>query len=187
MEVGRNEIDWSFIQSLEGLETTGYVPKDGHSGVTIGAGFDIGNHSVQELYSFNFSIPLLNKLLPYANLTSASATISLNKNPLELSDAEVQELDAKVRVKYAKQVEDEYDAYSDFTFSFLDTAKQTVLMSVAYQYGSLRKECPKFFNAMTKGLWMAAVNELRNFGDVYRPRRLREAKLLESSLPQTLG
>ena len=183
--MAENSVDWRFIQALEGFTTQGYVPystDSGQSGVTIGAGFDIGQHSKAELYKFNFSIPLLTKLLPYVGAKGATAKILLNKTPLVLMDAEAQELDACVRKVYEQAVEDEYNDNSDIDFCSLDSAKQTVIMSVGFQYGSIKDKCPHFFDAITKGDWALAVSELENFGDVYSTRRHKEAALLQSSL-----
>jgi hypothetical protein len=49
------EIDWGFIEACEGRgKTEGYIPKRngkimGKSGVTIGSGFDIGQHDNAEI------------------------------------------------------------------------------------------------------------------------------------------
>jgi GH24 family phage-related lysozyme (muramidase) len=174
-------IDWDFIESLEGTRTSGYIPSK-KSGVTIGSGFDIGQHSKAELYSLDLPLPLLNKLLPYVGLEGFKAQEVLDKKPLSLTKEEVQELEEKSRKTYKEAVEEEYDTHSDFKFAFLDSAKQTVIMSVAFQYGSLKTACPRFFGMITNGHWTEAVAELRHFGDSYRSRRLKEANLLEASL-----
>lgn len=175
-------IDWNFIRHLEGFSKTGYVPQGGHSGVTVCAGFDIGQRDKSGLYVLGLSIPLLTKLMPYVNLQGQTARDALSKQPLELTGEEANELDAKVREVYASAVEKEYNENSDFTFCMLDGKKQTVIMSVGFQYGSLKKKCPTFFSLIIKGLWSGAVKELQNFGDSYQSRRLKEAELLKSSI-----
>ena len=61
-------IDWDFIRQLEGFELTGYVPKDMDandrvpSGVTIVGGFDLGQHSVEDLVAMQVPDTLLLKL-----------------------------------------------------------------------------------------------------------------------------
>lgn len=177
-------IDWNFIRKLEGFSKEGYVPYEGQSGVTVGAGFDIGQRDKAGLYSMGFSLPLLTKLLPYCGLKNQAAQTALFHKPLKLTDKEADELDEKVRKIYSDAIEKEYNDNSDFTFCMLDSAKQTVIMSVGFQYGSLKKRCPKFFEAVTKGLWRVAVGELRDFGDQYSRRRNKEADLLESSIKE---
>jgi hypothetical protein len=174
-------IDWDFIQSLEGFRIEGYVPSD-TSGVTIGTGFDIGQHSKAALQAFGFTESTLTKLLPFSGLVGDDARGALNRAPLVLNTQEAQELDACVHKSYVSQIESEYNQNSDFVFSFLDSAKQTVIMSVGFQYGSLKTRCPNFFSAITQGLWQKAVDELSNFGDAYPTRRKKEAVLLASSL-----
>lgn len=180
-------VDWEFIRTLEGFQLKGYVPqsKDSNkSGVTIGSGFDIGQRNKLGLYAFNFSLPLLTKLLPYVSLKGQEARDCLSKHSLTLTKDEAEELDQKVRKVYERAIREQYDANSDYTFSFLDSAKQTVIMSVGFQYGDLKRRCPSFFNCITKGLWEEAVHELEDFGDAYTKRRLKEAALLRSSLKQ---
>ena len=181
-------IDWKFIKSVEGSSKHGYVPCHpngsviGMSGVTVASGFDIGNQSVSKMTTYKLSPELLKKLLPYTDKKGEPAKAFLAKYPLILSDEEVDEVNEKVKGSFEKQVAALYDAYSDFKFHFLDTPKQTVIMSVAFQYGDLKRRCPRFFNMVTKGQWKQAVAELRNFGDDFPTRRNKEADLLESSL-----
>lgn len=181
------EVDWSFIKELEGFTDKVYVPKDadgspmGHSGATVGMGFDIGQHGITSLKELGLSQSLIDKLTPYCMITGYKAVNFLKAHPLKLTDAELDELTNKVCFAYYKAVEEEYNTYSDFTFSFLDGDKQTVICSVAYQYGSLKKKCPRFFELITKGKWGKAVEELENFGDSYTVRRKKEAVLLEHS------
>lgn len=175
-------IDWDFIKKLEGFSKVGYVPYEGNSGVTIGSGFDIGQRDKAGLYSMGFSLPLLTKLLPYCGLKNEKAEKALFAKPLELNDSEANELEKKVQEHYVREIESEYNDNSDFTFCMLDSAKQTVIVSVGFQYGSLKQRCPTFFKLITRGLWKTAVEELRDFHDAYHTRRLKEAALLESSL-----
>ena len=181
-------VNWDFIRQLEGWESKGYVPRDRDkddkvpSGVTIAAGFDIGQQSPYSITKFGFSKPLLDKVKPYAGLTGDKAREALRTTPLKLTKEELTELDTKVKEVYYKSVQKQYDAHSDFTFMFLDTPKQTVICSVAFQYGDLKRRCPRFFDRVTKGMWQTAVAELRDFGDGYKSRRLKEADYLESSL-----
>ncbi len=180
--------DWAFIRKLEGFSETGYVPEDGEvnnkimSGVTIGAGFDLGQQSRATFQEkFNLSDSLTKVLLPYVELRGPMAKHALKKAPLHPSKEHLEELDVKMKEYFAKLIAREYDDHSDFSFNFLDSAKQTVILSVGFQYGSL-KRCPKFFEYVCKGMWQCAAGELDNFGDAYPTRRKKEAALLRSSL-----
>ena len=55
---------------------------------------------------------------------------------------------------------------------------QTVIASVAFQYGDLSGRCPHFWSTAIRQNWSAMINELEHFGDSYGPRRLREAAYL---------
>ena len=70
-------IDVDFIlETLEGTVTdkdmfVGHVPSltKGNSGVTIGFGFDLGQHNKQDLLKYNFPQSLINALEPYLEKT----------------------------------------------------------------------------------------------------------------------
>lgn len=183
----RLKIDWNFIKELEGFKSKGYVPKDDDgpikSGVTIGAGFDIGQHSRRELEAYKFSDNLTCSLMYFINVTGIKAENLLEKHGLELGEELLDELVQKVNLKHANQIEDEYNSASkSLPFFMLDGPKQTVIMSVGFQYGSLKRRCPKFFKLVTNHEWLSAVHELQDFGDAYPTRRNKEATLLLSSI-----
>lgn len=56
-------------------------------------------------------------------------------------------------------------------FYKLPTEAQTVIASVAFQYGNLATSAPKFWAEATSKDWSGAISELRDFGDVYNTRR----------------
>lgn len=182
----KHTVDWSFIKKLEGFELKGYVPYDKEggveSGVTICAGFDLGQQTVSSLMKFNLPPEIYAKLHRYAGVRGFKAKQLLKNSPLTLSKKEGDIVDNIVKQMYFLKVQKEYNDNSDITFSFLESAKQTVVCSVAFQYGSLKKRCPRFFKYATRGQWDKVVQELRNFGDDYPVRRNKEADLLESSL-----
>lgn len=183
-----DKVAWSFIDKNEGLAKQGYVPCDskgnvlGHSGCTVGAGFDIGNETVSAMTTYQFSADLLKRLLPYCDKTGVTAKDFLVKYPLYLSGGDTEEIDTKVHTKFFADLAALFNANSELSFEDLDSKKQTVVMSVFYQYGNLKVHCPNFFKAIVNGWWKEAVDELRNFGDAYPTRRGLEADLLTSSL-----
>lgn len=180
-------IQWSFIRSVEGFKSEGYVPQDRstgvQSGVTIGAGFDIGQHSVEQLKAFHFTPLLFSKLEMFAGITGLHAFHLLSRQRLSLTDEELEELEVKVHEKYARQIEKEYNENSCFNFNELSAEQQTVIASVGFQYGSLKKRCPKFFKAVVEADWQRAIDILNDFKDDYAVRRKKEAKLLSTSIP----
>ena len=70
---------------------------------------------------------------------------------------------------------------SDASVSFeaLAAECQTVIASVAFQYGNLSTATPNFWRQVTAQDWSGALANLRNFGDRYKTRRAKEADLLE--------
>ncbi len=179
-----SDINWDFIRKLEGFELKGYVPfdKEGgvESGVTICSGFDLGQRKT--LKEFNFGRILENKLSPYLGVKGAKAKALLKSSPLVLTAREADAVDKKVKEVFTKKIIKEFEDYSDLTFCNLSQAKQTVFVSVAFQYGDVRRRCPKFFRYATRGMWGSVAAELENFGDDYSKRRRKEAAYLRADL-----
>lgn len=177
-------VDWDFIKGLEGRKLKGYVPTDkagnvfDQSGVTIGTGFDIGQRSIAELKSMGLPDTLVTKLAPYAGKKKTAAIQALNTAPLRLSNGEVDLLDKIVKQKELDKLVSSYNKSSKTKFENLLPEQQTILASVAFQYGDLSKKTPNFWRAVTSGNWAQAHKNLMNFGDKYKTRRNKEASLL---------
>lgn len=186
----RPSINWDFIRTLEGFKLQGYVPVDKdiggthNSGVTIVGGFDIGQHNIEELKMLNLPDSLLTKLTPYCGLTGDAARYALSQTPLTLTYLEGDQLDIAVKQMAVNNCMVEYDSNSKIDFCSLSTPIQTVIMSVSFQYGSLKKATPHFFEAVTQGDWNSAYEQLLNFGDNYQSRRTQEAAYLKSALEE---
>ncbi len=186
----RFNIDWEFIARQEGFKLKGYIPKEENenrnhieSGVTIASGFDLGQHSIRYLDKIGLTGTLLKeKLVPYMELRGELAKVALAFTPLVLTKQEALLVNEKVKHFEATQVANYFDKVSFIRFSSLDKAIQTVIMSVAFQYGDLRRTTPKFWSAAAKGDWELLTYELENFGDSYHSRRIREAKLVRAYL-----
>ncbi|WP_299494649.1 pesticin C-terminus-like muramidase [uncultured Shewanella sp.] len=177
-------IDFSFIEQLEGFTLIGYVPdaQSSQSGVTIGSGFDIGQRSVLELKNA-FSASLFEKLKPYATLKKMDAVIKLAALPLTISTVEAQEITRYSHSSTINRIANEWNASrSKIPFEQLHCICATVMCSVAFQYGSLSKPTPKFWQQVTTEDWQGALSNLRHFGDNYPTRRNKEADLLQSWL-----
>ncbi len=183
-----DQINWAFIRELEGFFLEGYIPLDldavdrNPSGVTIGAGFDLGQHSTRDLHNMGLSDNLFDKLFGYCNFTGQLATSILAERPLRLTVEEGEELTLKVRAKHLKELKRLYNSNSEMSFCGLSPEQQTVIASVAFQYGNLKKACPKFFKYVIIGDWKSVIKELSDFGDSYQTRRTKEWKYLHNSL-----
>lgn len=175
-----NKINHSFITALEGgLALQGYVPDafNSKSGVTIATGFDLGQRSTDELFQLlpqNLAI----KLADYCLLTGEDALNALLSKPLKLTEYEAKTVNDCYKQKFVKSLISRYDQASLKPFNDIPEQMQTVIASVAFQYGNLAKRCPKFWQAAIYQNWQKMESELRNFGDRYSTRRIKEADYL---------
>jgi hypothetical protein len=180
-----SNINFGFISELEGGATCiGYVPdvKHSNSGVTIATGFDIGQRSRHELRDL-LPEKLAIKLRVFCQLTGTEAQAALESNPLVITGQEAKIIDNLVKQDLVELLQRRYRKSSErLEFSDLPEQAQTVIASVAFQYGNLAKRCPAFWSFATTQNWLAMVNELHNFGDRYNTRRTKEADYFLSGL-----
>lgn len=176
-------IDFKFIEQLEGFELRGYVPdpRNSQSGVTIASGFDLGARSKQEIERL-FAPELATKLVPYATLKKEAAVAYLRANPLRVSTEEARTINNAAHKQSLERLVRVFNTASKTKFEDLNVGKATVIASVSFQYGDLAKRTPNFWKQVTCGDWGGAVRNLRNFGDRYATRRKKEADLLEKYL-----
>ena len=184
-------IDYSFISALEGGRVLkGYVPNPGgsNSGVTVATGFDLGQRNEVDLQSLGFSQPLVTKLKPYLSIKSIQASKFLASNPLTITQLEAETIDKAVKAGQVRQLQSLYSGAPNnkakLAFSSLPGEAQTVIASVAFQYGTgLSIKTPGFWGAATSQDWKRTIEELRDFKDAYPTRRNKEADLLERIVP----
>lgn len=173
-------IDFSFIAQLEGNKLHGYVPQPKHSnsGVTIASGFDIGQRGAIEITTA-FAPALANKLLPYTGKIKYAAQHYLQNHPLKITADEATIINTYSHKTAEQRLRRQWQqSHADTGFEHLPDACQTVIASVAFQYGNLATRTPNFWSQVTSGDWQAAIANLRNFGDIYASRRHLEADLL---------
>ena len=182
-------IDRRFIAGFESWRTTGYVPRRhgrplGESGVTVCDGVDLGSMAPAQLDGWPLPPALAQRLRPYCGLRGAAAMALLASRPLILTDAEALALSSAAGACHVAELRALYDAAvapGRRGWADLSDAQQTVIFSVAWQYGvHLAKACPRFWRAVVAQDWPAAVAELRDFGDAYPTRRNAEADLLSA-------
>ena len=181
-------IDFNFISDREGgRRTTGYVPdpEGSRSGVTIGTGIDLGQMGQSELDQMDFPTTLKDKLRPYLGKIKFEAVDLLNSMPLRVTDEEAQLIDKTVKSRFVRVLEGKFNDAAAMRFNELPDGVQTVIASVAFQYGDLRSKTPNFWRQITNGDWQGAYRNLRAFGDSYPTRRNLEADLLKSRLDES--
>lgn len=177
-------IDFDFIEQLEGNVCEGYVPnpQGSNSGVTIACGFDLGQRDESELNKL-FSKELAEKLSPYAGLKKQNAQQVLAQKPLIITKKQSNEINIQCKADAQGRLKTQWNnANTRFDFSDLSSACQTVIASVAFQYGRLESRTPQFWKQVTSENWLGAISNLREFGDAYPTRRNQEADLLENWL-----
>lgn len=179
----------SFLESVEGFETKGYVPQSGgqaiaQSGVTVASGFDLGQQSAESLTDvYGLSDALASKLAPYTGLRKQDAIAKLAELPLQLSEEEAREVNSKVKPVYIAKIEETFNKRTTGPlFNELPQEWQAAIVSVGFQYGSAMKSVPNFLKQVTTGDWKGAHKNLMNFGDQYSNRRKREANLVKDKV-----
>ena len=178
-------INYDFIESLEGFETSGYVPnvEGSKSGVTIGSGIDLGARSVNDLKKLNISEELITKLKPYLGRKSTGAKDYLEKNPLNISADEARYITRAVQADATNRLAKKWKAKTGQDFSELSENKATAVASVAFQYGNLATKTPIYWEQVTSNDWEGAYANLKDFKDDYGTRRNKEASFLNPPIP----
>ena len=185
-----------FLNCHEGFTLCGYVPIDstsgevlGQSGVTIGAGVDLGSKSRASFSSV--SSTLVDKLEPYFGLKRNLAACAAIERALRLTEADANTLTEAVTNDMTKDVSTRYDndkGENALAFASLPRGVRTAIVSVWYQFG-YPAAYPRFWSFVTKNDWENAIKELRNFytnpkeqaaGDL--KRRNNEADIIEATL-----
>ena len=179
-----SNIDFGFIGEQEGYRSSMYVPADkgkvyDSSGPTVGTGVDIGQRNVAGLKGLPQN--LIDKLTPYTGKKGQKALDYVNDNPLTLSESEVATLNTWAKKQETESLIKLWERDSDTAWDDLTKEQATSVASVMYQYGSKKVRTPAFWKAATSGDWDKVEAELRNFGDKYSPRRVREANYLSGS------
>ena len=184
-----------FLTCHEGFTLCGYVPIDpksgevlGQSGLTIGAGVDLGSKSRASFASLS-NKTLIDKVEPYFGLKRNLAACAAIERPLNLTLAEANTLTDTVTNDTANNVSERYHSEkyeSSLPFASIPRAIRTAIVSVWFQFGS-PPAYPKFWSFVIKNDWDNAVVELRKFytnpndqqqGDLRR--RNDEADIIES-------
>ncbi len=185
------DIDWAFISDQEGgQQLKGYVPnaEGSKSGVTIATGFDLGQRTENDLVGLGLDPKLIDRFKPYLGLKQQAARDYLAKHPLSISKAEADSIDTASKDAAVKALVKAYDAAVAAQaglkpFAQLPGEAQTVIASVAFQYGDLKTRTPSFWKYVTQQDWKSAVRELYNFKDAYESRRFQEGDLLARQVP----
>lgn len=185
-------VNYEFISALEGgNQFDPYIPEDKpggiESGVTIGKGVDLGQQSIAGLVNAGVPVNVIEKLLPFIGQRGKKAEKALLNNKVSISLDELNLINTAIQNRTLDRLRRRFDKASKIPFDALPDEYQTVLTSVAHQYGTnLSRSTPKFWKQMTTGDYLGALKNLRAFGDDYQPRRDQEADLFEQAFSRQL-
>lgn len=177
---GFSNVDWNFIKTNEGFETTGYVPmnKDGtakgHSGVTIASGFDLGSRTVESLRGLPENI--ITKLKPFLGLQKEAAIEKAADLSLTSDEADV--IDQWAKKSTMKSLRAAWLAATGESFDTLPQHKATPIADLVFNHGLEATKGYNFWKQVTTDDWKSAEANLRNFGEKdpdLQPRRTRGA------------
>lgn len=186
-------IDVDFIlETLEGTVTdkdmfVGHVPPVGKSGVTIGFGFDLGQHNKQDLLKYNFPQSLIKALEPYLEKTRKNTDPEeLDKlaKTLTVSPDVANFISKNVLSYHEKKAEREYNNYlkklgkielrkinRDYANAWykLPKSSKTILTQNSYLAGNI-SQFPVLMNSIISDN-PAKIKEAINQNTLYTPGR----------------
>lgn len=137
-----------------GSHSTGYIPTGG-SGVTIGAGLDLGQWSSDELLGAGISQPTVDKLEPYLGLSTRAAVEAQGLSPegLQLTPEEEAEINEAVLGNSYNR------ARSTPAWGNLSDQSRQALVSMRHWAGQLGANSSKLAPAGTNHVWAVLQRE----------------------------
>lgn len=192
------------LARFEGVMCSGYVPCQrknfygygnaadfgtplGASGVTIGAGLDLGQQDAAALERMGLASELRTLFRPYLGKKRVAAMQALAAAPLSISEEQCIALNRAVHADYIRRAAALYDRHAEQPFADIPAQAQAVLVSLFYQLGSpfpsgSHPGYPTVFDHLCHARWQAAVQELRTGFRRYASRRKQEGDILAEVL-----
>ncbi|WP_165177923.1 pesticin C-terminus-like muramidase [Desulfovibrio sp. ZJ369] len=150
----------------------------GASGVTVGAGLDLGQQAEADLRRMGIPDALMERFRPYLGKRRQDALAALAAAPLTLTDAQCEAVDAAVHGDYIRRAAALYDRDSaGLPFANVPPQAQAVIVSLFYQLGA-PSGYPKTWKYLCAGDWARAARELQTGFKRYANRRADEGRLL---------
>lgn len=191
----------AFLTRMEERHCVAYIPCrrknfDGHnnaadcgepvgqSGVTIGAGLDLGQQSEADLRRMGLDQTIIDLFAPYLGKKRVSAMQALTAAPLTITETQCDAVNRAVHGDYIRRAADLYDRNTKgLPFAELPQEAQAVIVSLFYQLGSPQPAnghagYPVLYGHLCRGDWRAASHELQTGFRNYAYRRRQEGELL---------
>jgi hypothetical protein len=175
-----------------GVLTKGYTLPPAsfpNSGLSIGAGVDLGQHTASDLTRWGISQAGLTALTPYFGLKGNDAVSAVTNNGglPTISTADANAISSGAFNDTMGQVSGNFNGASTtgIQFNQLPQEAQTVIMDIAYNSGSnLAGAAPHFWTDVTTGNWQAAVSELNSWTSAGTSdrRHTADANLLQQGI-----
>lgn len=186
------EVDSAFLAREEGRRLKGYVPKTrtgaalGRSGVTVATGVDLGQWSVEEFERLVLPGDLKVKVRFYLGHKGETAIRLLEGRPLHLTNREAELLDVAIHARIINDLARRFEFATARRFDELPGAVQTVLASLAINFGPGQlATMAKTWSLISSLDWAGLAAWLEVFPSKQpelQARRRREAALLRTSL-----
>lgn len=183
------DIDLDFLREQEGFELGTYVPRQRgqphpNSGPTVATGIDLTQQSEKGLLGAGVDPGTVQLLMPLigTGVKGQKAQDLIDQHGIKLSQVQADQLDQSVLNRDTQKLAKKFTKASGRNFESLPREIQTVLTSVSHQYGNLESATPNFWKQVTTGKFDQALNNLRNFGDDFSPRREREADFIQQAV-----
>ncbi|MCD7984146.1 MAG: pesticin C-terminus-like muramidase [Desulfovibrio sp.] len=192
----------AFLTRMEERHCVAYIPCrrknfDGHnkaadcgdpvgqSGVTVGAGLDLGQQSEADLRRMGLDPELIGLFRPYLGKKRHDAVLALSRATLTVSEEQCDAVNRAVHGDYIRRAADLYDRSTESrSFAEQPQEAQAVIVSLFYQLGSPfpvknHSGYPALYGRLCRGDWRAAARELKTGFRNYASRRRQEGELLE--------
>lgn len=192
----------AFLTRMEERHCVAYIPCrrknfDGHgnaadcgdpvgqSGVTIGAGLDLGQQSEADLRRMGLDPELIDLFRPYLGKKRHDAVLALSRATLTITEAQCDTVNRAVHGDYIRRAADLYGRNTESrSFAEQPQEAQAVIASLFYQLGSPKPSnghagYPVLYGHLCRGYWQAAAHELKTGFRNYVYRRRQEGELLE--------
>lgn len=174
----KKSLEDSFLEQVEGFRYKPY--NDANRGIAIGTGTNLGQQSVDGLRDLGVPESTIQKISHVVGVEGKAAVNKLARKPLNLTEAEVEDLDTLVKENLRNNVRNRYEeATGGSKIDDLPEEARAVVYSLSHNLGNklYKGDYSKAWNAIVKNDWGSLVKSLSKLKDV-PSRRKQEVALL---------